>query len=174
MDLALTITSPQWQPVTDRNPVVTVEGQSDLAEVDCRPTFGDFTTNPIIFNANKTWNPWLGKKLSVLDSMRVLDDSWHAFGGLPPNEVAISLATTVLEAAAELDFEPDNVDPSVDEGVCISFRDGNRYADIECFNTGDILAAESTGADPEIWEVDDSDDGIEGAVARILDFISKQ
>ncbi|MEZ6146963.1 MAG: hypothetical protein R3B91_16410 [Planctomycetaceae bacterium] len=106
--------------------------------------------------------------------MRVLDDSWHAFGGLPPNEVAISLATTVLEAAAELDFEPDNVDPSVDEGVCISFRDGNRYADIECFNTGDILAAESTGADPEIWEVDDSDDGIEGAVARILDFISKQ
>ena len=114
---------------------------------------------------------WLPTVLQTLTQMRWLPERWESSGALPPNETAIHLATDVLVALSEFDFPPDDIDPSTDEGVCISFRRGKLYADIECFNTGEILAALATdGEEPLILEVLRSE--IEAITARITGFIS--
>ena len=96
--------------------------------------------------------------------------NWEASGAAPPNHTAIATAGRVLEKLAILDFRPDRIDPSTGEGVSLSFRRGNKSADLECFNTGEILALEAIdGGNPVIWEVSEAD--IESAAARINRFI---
>ena len=114
-------------------------------------------------------SPWLMGELRKLSKMKLLPRQWESSGAEPPNDTAIALASDVLVTLADMDFRPDHLDPSTDEGVCISFRKGNRYADVECFNTGEILAVISEdGGHPEIWEPS----GIRKAAAKINSFIS--
>ncbi len=89
-----------------------------------------------------------------------------------PNSIATKHAGRVLAEIGDLALalEPYFIDPSSDEGICISFRRQNRYADIECFNNGEILAATKVdGEDPTIWEL--SPENIEETIAKINLFI---
>ena len=113
-------------------------------------------------------SPWLAGELRKLSQMKLLPRQWESSGAQPPNDTAIAHASEVLVALADIDFRPDHLDPSTDEGVCISFRKGNRYADVECFNSGEILAVISEyGGDPQIWEPLE----ISEAAVRINSFI---
>lgn len=55
--------------------------------------------------------------------------------------MALRAAAKVLECLAAVDMPKPDVCPSVEEGVCISFWQRDRYAHVECFNTGEIVAA---------------------------------
>jgi len=113
---------------------------------------------------------WLAPSLQELSRMRRLSTNWESSGSAPPNRKATEYAAEVLGLLSNIDFEPTNVDPSTDEGVCVSFRQANRYGDIECFNSGQILAAVAIdGEQPLIWDVEPSQ--IEGAIAKINTFI---
>jgi hypothetical protein len=82
------------------------------------------------------------------------------------------LAVEVLQALGSYDLRPDYIDPSVEDGVCISFREARKYADIECFNSGAVLAVVSDGKGrPIAWEVDRSESHLKGAIARIRSFL---
>ena len=107
----------------------------------------------------------------LLSKMRSLPQDWFASEASPPNETAIGLASRVLECLDAKDFAPSRIDPSTEEGVCISFRSGSKYADIECFNSGYILGVLS-GGDIEtiVWEIGCSE--IVAAVNRIQEFIA--
>ncbi|HVA48042.1 MAG TPA: hypothetical protein VNH11_16855 [Pirellulales bacterium] len=70
-----------------------------------------------------------------------LAPDWDDDGSDPPNDVALRAAAKVLECLSTDDVPKPDVSPSVEEGVCISFWHRDRYADIECFNTGEIVAA---------------------------------
>ncbi len=73
-----------------------------------------------------------------------------------------------------LKFLPDKITPSVENGVGISFIQGDKYADIECFNTGEILAVTSDRqSPPQVWEVEDRPQAITAALRKIRDFISR-
>lgn len=113
---------------------------------------------------------WLAEQFQKLVALRSLDARWESSGANPPNTTAIGLASEVLRELSEIDLPPSYIDPSTDEGVCISFRNADRYADIECFNSGDVLAVITRDdADPVIWEV--PRDQVSQAVAKISRFI---
>lgn len=87
-----------------------------------------------------------------------------------PNSVATKNAGRVLAKVEELVLAH-LVQTSMDDGICISFRRHDRYADIECFNTGEILAAmKIDGEEPAIWEI--SPENIGETVVKIKLFIS--
>ena len=114
---------------------------------------------------------WLFENLQILSKLQELSTDWESSGAERPNQVAIKLARIVIMTLANIDFAPDYVDPSTDEGVCISFRGGGRYADIECFNTGEILAGTQTeDGTTDIWEL--SDQEIHETISRLKIFIS--
>jgi hypothetical protein len=65
-----------------------------------------------------------------------------------PNELSERLANIAYEMFTT---PPKYVDLSTDSGICMSIRKGDKYADIECFNDGQILTATcSDGKLPEI------------------------
>lgn len=114
---------------------------------------------------------WFAESLRRLTNLQKLDRRWCNSDVAAPNETATELATVVLKSLAAVGFRPSYIDPSSDEGVCVSFRHGVRYADIECFNTGEILAITSSDdvEQPQIWQLDIL--GIHAAVAKIHNHI---
>ena len=99
---------------------------------------------------------WFQDALRALEAMKDLPEDWDASGAEPPNEIAIRNSRMILAELDKANVKPSFVEPSTDDAVCIGFWAGNRYADIECFNNGEILAMihERGNSEPEIWDYD--------------------
>lgn len=155
------INIPSFEPFTFGR----VESFKQLPSVRKAPS-GETTEIAVI----NTASPWYAdgiKKLSVLQN---LEASYDGYGTRPPNAIAAEYADSVLSALADLDFEPSAIDPSSDEGICISFRNHNLYADVECFNTGEVLAETKVdGEEPTIWAIEPQE--INETITKINSFI---
>jgi hypothetical protein len=112
------------------------------------------------------------KRIAVLweavDDMQELHADWNGYDSEPPNEFARQVAKQILLSAINV-IVPTRVAPSAQGGIGICFYGrNNKYADIECLNTGVILATLSDGMGrPEVWEVKPIDS------RRVLEQIGK-
>lgn len=72
-------------------------------------------------------------------------------GAESPNLLSRKLAECILLDTSQLAI-PSRVAASITGGIAIFFYSGDKYADIECFNTGEILGTIANGnKDPDIW-----------------------
>jgi hypothetical protein len=107
------------------------------------------------------------KLLAVRNEHRLWPD-----GAERPSDGTIAWASAMLEQLLVDEFPPTRVVASAEGGVAICFVNGNKYADVEFLNTGEILGVVSNRRDrPIAWEVGPNSAGMSGASARIRDFI---
>jgi hypothetical protein len=126
--------------------------------------------NTVLVESIDSGHRWIREGLQAIAKLGAMDADWHESEIAPPNPHAVALATDVLRRLSDIDFEPSSIDPSTGEGICIYFSGANRTANIECFNTGEILAATiRKGGEPLIWEV--TVNTIRDGLARIYEFI---
>jgi hypothetical protein len=115
-------------------------------------------------------SPWIDEAMRALDALRELAPNWDSYGAEPPAEDALQRAHEVIEALDAMRFRPDRVAASAEGGVAIAFVREGRYADVECFNSGEMLAVISDGRGrPEVWEV--APDELGRTLNRIRDHI---
>jgi hypothetical protein len=119
--------------------------------------------------------PEPAKRIAALwedvDAMRFTPADWNGYGSEAPNQFAREIAQQFLLSAHTLRVVPDRVAPSAQGGVGICFYNGNKYGDIECLNSGEILATLTDGVGrPRVWEVKPSD--ARGALEEIVQFIT--
>jgi len=108
-------------------------------------------------------------KLSALE----IDQDLWLDGVEPPNEFARIWAYAFLQQLQKDDLLPTGITPSAEAGVGIYFIDGDKYADIECLNSGAILGVISNRRDrPFAWEVEQDARGLARASARITEFLN--
>ena len=89
-----------------------------------------------------------------LDRLAELREDWDTYGAPPPNRSSMSNARSILALFEKACLTPTKVVASAEGGVGIVFVRGDKYADVECLNEGDVLAAKYKGdAEPEVWEV---------------------
>lgn len=113
-------------------------------------------------------------QLSRLDSFRSLQTGWDSYEAEPPNETALENARQVLLLFIESESSlPIRVAPSAEGGVALIFSKGDsKYADIECFNDGEILAITSEPAqEPTIWPLTLDEEAVYTAFERITTFL---
>lgn len=78
--------------------------------------------------------------------------NWDSYGSECPSQLAISAAAAIANAFISFGLIPDAIVPSAEGGIAICFVRNQKYADIECFNSGDILAVRySQNEDPKAW-----------------------
>jgi hypothetical protein len=112
----------------------------------------------------RVWNLWL-----ALENLRSLPSNWDSYGAEPPDERSLSSAGFLLSRFAATECMPSRLIPSAEGGVALVFEEPGKYADIECFNDGDIVAAICPDrTEPFIWEVLDGYE--EEAISRIDSF----
>jgi hypothetical protein len=116
----------------------------------------------------------LAEQISRLETFRGLAPGWDSYDAPPPNETALRNGRIVLEFVHEQEeVPPVHVAPSVEGGVLLVFSAGGpKYADIECYNDGEILAilSESSG-EPTIWRLILEEEHLQTAFERIAAFI---
>jgi|GEM_PF-2015548 len=118
-----------------------------------QPLFDRFDSMTTLVTPNEG-PPWLSKFLQEVTELGSLSDYEATTGVAAPNQVSIRNARSILSVLAKIDLCPSRIGPSSDEGICISFNSRDRYADIESFNSGDIMAASySANSDTEVWRV---------------------
>jgi hypothetical protein len=100
----------------------------------------------------------LNSALARLEFLRQFDDGWDGYSAEAPAVLAIATAKRAVQRAIGRFLLPAFILPSAEGGIGIGFRSGTRYADVECFNSGEILALTSFGdrTEPRVWEVDDT------------------
>lgn len=120
---------------------VTTEGDLVLVNLDARGHT----------EARGLWFSVFEKRITALSQ---LSKDWDSYGAEAPNGKATYWAGRVILELRDLGLAPTSILPSVEGGVGITFRRDGKYADIECFNTGEILAIQSDGSgQPSAWEV---------------------
>lgn len=128
-------------------------------------------TGVTLLDERKEWMVEACKRLSRFAS---LQDDWDSYGAEAPSQVSLDAARSVLRVLAEVDFETTSVDASAEGGVCLSFQHGDRYGDVECFNSGEVLAVTSDGGDAtEAWELKDLEQGLRSTLNKIRAFVGR-
>lgn len=108
-----------------------------------------------------------------ISQMEMLRRNWDTYGAEPPNLAAKNQALELLSFLDPLEFLPTDALASAEGGVALVFATGNRYADIEVLNSGEILAVTFTrGEEPVAWEVEKNEPDISRAIGRIYEHIS--
>jgi len=101
-----------------------------------------------------------------------LPNNWDGYGASAPNSVSISHALLILTILERLRLRPSCVTPSVENGIAISFVKLSKYSDMECFNSGEVLAVMSDGnGSPDVWELQAGNQEIELAAQKIREFL---
>jgi hypothetical protein len=115
-------------------------------------------------------------QLERLSSFRNLKRGWDSYDAEPPGETAITNARQVLSVlwSAGLASSIRAVSPSAEGGVGIVFAASDqKYADIECFNDGEILAITSEGAaEPLVWPLNGEAETLRRAIDTISTFLN--
>ena len=110
-----------------------------------------------------------------LDRMTGLDVDWAADGGEPPNDEARANARQVLAVLNILSLHVEYVTASASSGITICLQRGERYADIECFNTGEIWAVVSARSQsPQTWQLEARRSAVEETLHRIASVLTPQ
>ena len=103
-----------------------------------------------------------------LQRLATVERNWDSYGADAPNEAALVSARDILKILEFAAFPPTRIVPSAEGGAGICFVEGENYADIECLNTGEILAAMYCGqAEPTVWEVGGGEQSIRSTIEKI-------
>ncbi len=114
-----------------------------------------------------------GRAQSKLWKLSQLGSNWDSYGAPAPNTLSIQNAARILELMKPFDLDMATIVPSAEGGVGFCFVQGDRYADIESSNDGEMIGVRYTGADtPILIEVDGSSDSIEAALEAVRNHIN--
>lgn len=108
-----------------------------------------------------------------LDLLSTLNSNWDTYGSEPPSKQSIIAATAIAKAFIDFGLIPDAVGPSAEGGIAICFVRNQKYADIECFNTGETLAVRySSDENPTAWELNADDAASDATIQFFSKYLS--
>jgi hypothetical protein len=108
-----------------------------------------------------------------LQKLGRLSKNWDSYGSDSPSAVAISSALEIGATFIKLGLTPDVIVPSSEGGVALCFMRNKKYADVEFFNSGSIIAVRhSSQDDPKAWSIGRDNAAIESAVKVISQYLS--
>ncbi len=114
---------------------------------------------------------WVGFHRQISE-LRLLSGDWDSHGSLPPNKAAICAAHLVLEKLIEHLVPPESISASSEGGVGFVFSRPDRYAIIECLNSGETVAGYSDrGSMTESWITSCDPSDMKSTLVRIEDFL---
>jgi len=111
--------------------------------------------------------------LNELQKTAGLQNGWDSYGAEAPTPASASIAKHILSILQQSNMPPSKVAASAEGGVGICFVEGEKYADIEIFNDGEMLATTYRGdSEARIWELESGDASITEAIKQIRAHLS--
>jgi len=105
---------------------------------------------------------WFSDADRDLRNLANLSDNWNGYGAEAPNLTARRSARMVLDNLERINLQPSRIISSAAGGVSLCFFRPMKYAEVECYNSGESVAIiKNTQTNwRDIWEVDSVTDSI--------------
>jgi hypothetical protein len=105
---------------------------------------GKFTPEQPQSRQPTQWKTLMNKLESIANS---------SAGGDAPNAIASHWARTIMSKLRGVQLMPHGIVPSAEGGIGYYFTTHERYASVECLNTGEIIGLKKGGnlVEPDIW-----------------------
>jgi hypothetical protein len=108
--------------------------------------------------------------IADLDALEHLKDDWDSYGAPAPSGCALGNALRLTHYLVGIKFQPAHLAPSAEGGIVICFEKDDRFAGLECTNSGELMTVISgTQIDAHAEEVEWGN--INAAIRRIKRFI---
>lgn len=128
----------------------------------------DAAENSIYWKTNSQY--WFA--ISQISCLLNIGSNWDSYGAPSPNRIAVANALRIVSFMWSLGLPLTSIVPSAEGGVGFCFRSGNRYADIESSNEGEIIGVRYVGMEaPILIETDGTDDSLKAALVQIKNHI---
>lgn len=99
--------------------------------------------------------------------------NWDTYGGDAPTSDSIRNAKAIIGKAIVQGLLPSAILPSAEGGVAVCFATQLKYADIECLNSGEILAVHyGRDEEPHAWVVGQDENDAEITIRTISEFLA--
>jgi hypothetical protein len=113
------------------------------------------------------------ESIKTITELSLLNDGWDSYEAPKPNELAVKRAKRLLSSLSSYKLHPEKIMASVEGGIYFLLLKGNKYADIECDNDGDIIAyIHDRISEPEIWIIGNNDREINNSLVKIQKFLA--
>jgi hypothetical protein len=143
---------------------VDVRYRPSYAEIADAATYHRYQTTERELIASREGSEYIRRKIAEiefdhrLNRLALLRANWDTYGSEAPSREALSAAAAIAKAFISFGLIPDAITPSAEGGVALCFLRNQKYADIECFNSGEILAVRySSHENPKAWTIQPSD-----------------
>ena len=118
-------------------------------------------------------NPIGSELTDEVDQLAKLEPGWDGHEGIAPNSTSLIASKLIIRAADTLGFKPDGVSPLPEGGICLFYDHPTAYADISCFDDGEIWAVtNAVGGKAESWQLSEDIQDACIALRKIRDFLS--
>jgi hypothetical protein len=120
----------------------------------------------------------LFRRKNVLMNARVralsqLQPNWDGYGAPVPNRVAVDTMLRIIGLLQPYDVGSARIVPSAEGGLAICFVRGDRYADIECLNDGEIIGVRYVGREmPTLIHIEPTDASIAAGLEQVRNHVS--
>lgn len=106
-----------------------------------------------------------------IDRALALNSDWNSYGAPVPSAEAGTLAKQIIDSLESDFFFAPEIVPSSEGGIAATFSDIERFAQIECLNSGTVLVTTfSKTEEPSVVALKSSE--VRRAVQTIRDFLS--
>jgi hypothetical protein len=91
-----------------------------------------------------------------IDELKKLPDNWDSYAAAPPNDKAECNARLIINALERHNMDLDGISPDAEGGLGLYWNRSHAYADIECYNDGNVLGLSSDRKGTiNVWYVSD-------------------
>lgn len=126
------------------------------------------------YKASTAESSKLHKLESKLSQLRKLGSNWDGYDSPKPNLHAFANARTIIDIAHKLNNFPTSITPSVEGGIGLTFEGISKYAVVECFNDGEIVAIGSNrNGETKSWTLAGSDSELQQTIEEIYTYVGK-
>jgi hypothetical protein len=149
---------------------------TEMADAEMCRHYQD-TANAMI--ASREGSEYVRRKIAQIElenrlsRMAALRANWDTYGSEAPSAEAVAAAAAIGKAFINFGLIPDAVSPSAEGGVAICFLRNKKYADIECFNSGETIAVRySSSENPKAWVVQPNDVAGDANIQFLAQYLS--
>jgi hypothetical protein len=108
----------------------------------------------------------------LVDALEQLPNDWDSYGAPRPERSALVPAKQAIRVAHEIGLDPVQVVPASEGGVALCFTQGDKYADLEFLNDGNVFSAVTDRQGfRQVWPV--AVNQIREALERIREFLGR-
>ncbi len=111
------------------------------------------------------------KCLTQLEQTKNVKENWDSYGAPAPSLTAIQSAIPLITSCFSTDCIPDDIGAMVEGGITVSFMKNNKYAAVEFYNSGEVVALLSRPINSDIWEPQMNALGIGKLIHQIRNFL---